>query len=522
MKQTNKLLNISNILNCIFCLMIGFFVINPFEQYGLMFVTIVTSITGIANFIVGIINIVNKNKKIGICNIIIAIMVIFDAISFNKIDDFEEWIYILVVACVVIPIILTILNLVFNRKIQDLKKSKLKSIIFLLGVIIEVVVIVIPVIVNRININNIEKLIEELRKESNKKCIVLSYNYYETEFYNEYGNLISNNSYKLLIDEELTATNVETDKSYFETITLLMVMENDEIWLVDYNGKKVSKIYRLFESNEDSFAKNYINILNKKGYEKIPYSYLDSEKSIPLTYQNGNIYRFGSVENNGYQILVELNENEIENDLDLYKKMISFNTDLNSVDTENSKKLENIYKHKKNYYIIDKEGKQRKLECNNLIFDLNNFRDNIIIRQYYNGYIPYYDNGSSGFFNTEGEKRQLNKNYIVKDTADKYAIIYNIQNDEDYIYLFENNKIIQINDSEYNELYWGKNEILFYDNNYIVTYNKTYILKDTMIKEISKDNSRITNYKFINLDINPYQKQISPYNYIDITGNLLQ
>lgn len=67
-----------------------------------------------------------------------------------------------------------------------------------------------------------------------------------------------------------------------------------------------------------------------------------------------------------------------------------------------------------------------------------------------------------------------------------------------------------------------KNEILFYDNNYIVTYTKTYIFKDTMIKEISNDNERVTKYKFINLDINPNQKQISPYNYIDITGELLQ
>ena len=67
-----------------------------------------------------------------------------------------------------------------------------------------------------------------------------------------------------------------------------------------------------------------------------------------------------------------------------------------------------------------------------------------------------------------------------------------------------------------------KNEILFYDNNYIVTYTKTYIFKDTVIKEISNDNERITKYKFINLDINPYQKQISPYNYIDITGELVQ
>ncbi|HCC04409.1 MAG TPA: hypothetical protein DEP51_06135 [Clostridiales bacterium] len=522
MKQTNKLLNISNILNYVFVLMIGFFVVNYFEQYGLLFSTVVVFVSGIANFVIGIINIVKRNKKIGILNIIIAVMFIFDAIMFNIIDDVDEWMYFIVLACIVAPIVLTILNLIFNRKITDLINKKYKKVLFIFGVIIEFIIVIIPIIVNRINLNNIEKLIEELRKEPNKKNIVQSYDYQGTRFYNEYGELLSDNSYQLLTAEDITASNDENNKSYFEMITLLMVNEKNEIWLVDYDGKKISRIYRLFESNEDSFARNYINILNKKGYEKIPYSYLDSEKSIPLTYQNGNIYRFGSVENNGYQILVELNENEIENDLDLYKKMISFNTDLNSADTENSKKLENIYKHKKNYYIIDKEGKQRKLECNNLIFDLNNFRDNIIIRQYYNGYIPYYDNGSSGFFNTEGEKRQLNKNYIVKDTADKYAIIYNIQNDEDYIYLFDNNKFLQINDNEYKELYWGKNEILFYDNNYIVTYTKTYILKDTMIKEISNNNNRITKYKFINLDINPYQKQISPYNYIGITGELLQ
>ena len=522
MKQTNKLLNISNILNYVFVLMIGFFVVNYFEQYGLLFSTVVVFISGIANFVIGIINIVKRNKKIGILNIIIAVMFIFDAISFNKVDDFEEWVYFVVAGCVIIPIVLTILNLIFNRKTLDLNKSKLKSIILLLGIIIEVIIVIIPVIVNRINLNNIEKVIEELRKESNKKNIVHSYIYDETQFYNEYGNLISNNSYEMLIDEDITATNKETDKSYFEMITLLMVKENNEIWLVDYDGKKLSKIYKIFEPNEYSFAGNYIKVLNKKGYEKIPYSYLDREKSISLTYQNGNIYKFGNMENNGFQILVELNENEIEDDTDLYKKILSYYSDWNSIDTENSNKLENIYKYKKSYYIIDKVGKQRKLECNNLIFGLNDFGDNIIIRQYYNGYIPFYDSDSSGFFNTEGEKKQLNKKYIVKDTTDKYAIVYNIKNEEDYIYLFDNDRIIQINDREYKESYLDKNEILFYDNNYIVTYTKTYIFKDTVIKEISNDNERITKYKFINLDINPYQKQISPYNYIDITGELVQ
>ena len=111
MKQTNKLLNISNILNYVFVLTIGFFIVNYFEQYGLLFSTVVVFISGIANFVIGIINIVKRNKKIGILNIIIAVMFIFDAIMFNIIDDVDEWMYFIVLACIVAPIVLTILIL---------------------------------------------------------------------------------------------------------------------------------------------------------------------------------------------------------------------------------------------------------------------------------------------------------------------------------------------------------------------------------------------------------------------------
>ena len=487
MKQTNKLLNISNILNYVFVLTIGFFIVNYFEQYGLLFSTVVVFISGIANFVIGIINIVKRNKKIGILNIIIAVMFIFDAIMFNIIDDVDEWMYFIVLACIVAPIVLTILNLIFNRKNIDINKKIFKTALFFLGILIETVIIIIPIIVNKINLKNINMALKELENDFNTKVIVERYSQ-ETKFYDENGDLIINKQYGLFTPEYIISHNDNSKK-----LTLLITKYNNKICIVDYEGEIITRLYSIFD---DIPISHYLDVLK---YQNVP-SYSDKyiKKMLTLNEKKGNVYKFGSFEKDGYQITVELNESEIESDIELYNRI--FNEE--SIPTEVEAKF---YKFKKRYYMSNKKGEIKTLDCNNLVFTTDK-DGNIAISQYYNNNIPYYDKDSAGFFNINGEKTEINKDYIVIDTTDQYAIIRGIKDYNDYIYFFNNKKIIKLNGYS--------NNLVYYDNKYIMTDSKMYSLKNNEWGLLS-NNEHLKDSFFINFDIDTNMKYALPYDHFD-------
>ena len=166
--------------------------------------------------------------------------------------------------------------------------------------------------------------------------------------------------------------------------------------------------------------------------------------------------------------------------------------------------IKNIYKYKKNYSIVTKSGEVKKIDCNNLIFSMNS-SDELEIKQYSNNYIPYFDKDSSGFINVNGEKIGFKKDYIVIDTINKYAIVYNLQNNNYYIYIIDNNKVIDL----------GNYGLRYYDNNYIISGNKFLIFKDNKTINLLDNNDTLYDHIFINYD-KKNKRYVSPYNDIDI------
>lgn len=223
---------------------------------------------------------------------------------------------------------------------------------------------------------------------------------------------------------------------------------------------------------------------------------------MPLNVQQQDTYSFGTLEEDEYQIVVELNKNELETDTGLYKKIN--NEYLSELSYEKKEILEYIYKYKKNYYMIKKNGQKIKLDCNNMIFTFNFFGD-IAIRNCGNMEIPFYDNNATGFFDKNGRKIAFKKDYIVELTRDEYAILYNYINNEYYAYLLDNGKGINLN----------ADEIKFYGDSYIATGSDVYLLKNHKFEQVNK-NSYFTDYKLLNnMEINSVTT--SPYENINFS-----
>ena len=219
---------------------------------------------------------------------------------------------------------------------------------------------------------------------------------------------------------------------------------------------------------------------------------------LSLNNQLQDTFRFGTLEEEEYQIVVELNKNELETDTDLYRRINS--EYLSGLSYEQRELLDSIYKYKKNYYLIKKNGQKIKLECNNILFTFNFFGD-IAINLCGNMGIPFYDNDATGFFDKNGKKIAFKKDYIVEFIRNEYAIIYNYKNNNYYAYILDNGKSINLN----------TDKIKFYGDRYIATASDVYILKNNEFKQLNK-NSYFTDYKLINMEINSVTT--SPYENI--------
>ena len=219
---------------------------------------------------------------------------------------------------------------------------------------------------------------------------------------------------------------------------------------------------------------------------------------LSLNNQLQDTFRFGTLEEEEYQIVVELNKNELETDNDLYRRINS--EYLSGLSYEQRELLDSIYKYKKNYYLIKKNGQKIKLECNNILFTFNFFGD-IAINLCGNMGIPFYDNDATGFFDKNGKKIAFKKDYIVEFIRNEYAIIYNYKNNNYYAYILDNGKSINLN----------TDKIKFYGDRYIATASDVYILKNNEFKQLNK-NSYFTDYKLINMEINSVTT--SPYENI--------
>lgn len=489
MKQANKLLNITNIVTYLFFYILNFFS-SVYYEYNTILLGTSFTILAISNIWNATLNIKRKNKKIGIITMIIAAMFIINAIIIIcSYEMYIEDVFFYIVCG--FTIILAIINLSINIKNQDISVKRYKTLLFILCIILYVLAILIPITITKINMNNFKKAIEILDKQPKEERIIYNSGFNKCKFYDKEGNLKNSYTYTVYSESEYSINS--------HTAKILIVKENGKYWIVDYNGKKLFRVYNLI-SNE-------FNLIYYKYKDSGQNVYFDDLcNTLKISEKLENSYTFGNFEDNNYKILVEINKDEEESDkefIEKYKlKLKTKYTSWYSYDEE-SDYVDEIYKYKKNYYLITKDGEKKKLDCNNLIisFDQN---DNLEICIYSNGYIPYYDENTNGYFDINGNKIENKNGDFVYDVTDKYEVYYDELIDNFFIRCFKDEKLINL----------YTNSIRLYNQNVIITDSDLYVIKNNELNKIS-DGEYVGKYVIINSEEMNESYYRSPYEYIE-------
>ena len=454
MKSTNKYINILNILSFVFILiptLIQDFIIymNTLNVIVVMYYVI----SGL-NIIIAIINLVKKNKKIGILQLITGIIMI----SGMTISMAENSFYMFLFAGV-ITIGLSIFNLVINRKLEQKKKSKIILILFILILIINVLAIVVPVIKNMINVNNLEQALSKIEQNEELETYVFKKGD-QYIFIDENGNKVSENDY-----DEISKYPRQL-KIQDKTITVRYAKKGNKIYIINSKGEKLfelcndmigelvdkdwnaddifSYFWSYITENEifgisadDTYLgfeeyKENENVLNK--YDEDMSQYEDSE-SEDIEYKY-----FQNKEFSENILQVVINKRRIEKDeklKNIYFKISKFVNAHSSNSQQNMDIydiIQEFYTYKKEYYLINpNDNTKKQLECNNLIYqayyDINNeLQENILV--YESGEIPYYDNEETGYFTLDGQKNTINSKYVIQEITGKYIIAMNADTTE--------------------------------------------------------------------------------------------
>lgn len=510
MKSTNKYINILNILSFVFILiptLIQDFIIymNTLNVIVVMYYVI----SGL-NIIIAIINLVKKNKKIGILQLITGIIMI----SGMTISMTENSFYMFLFAGV-ITIGLSIFNLVINRKLEQKKKSKIILILFILILIINVLAIVVPVIKNMINVNNLGQALSKIEQNEELETYVFKKGD-QYIFIDENGNKVSENDY----DE--ISTYPRQLKIQDKTITVRYAKKGNKIYIINSKGEKLfelcndmigelvdkdwnaddifSYFWSYITENEifgisadDTYLgfeeyKENENVLNK--YDEDMSQYEDSE-SEDIEYKY-----FQNKEFSENILQVVINKRKIEKDeklKNIYFKISKFVNAHSSNSQQNMDIydiIQEFYTYKKEYYLINpNDNTKKQLECNNLIYqayyDINNeLQENILV--YESGEIPYYDNEETGYFTLDGQKNTINSKYVIQEITGKYIIAMNADTTESCVFDKETNELI----AEYESLAVYKNCYVSY-----VKERETDFIESGKYEILDKEFNSIAEYE---------------------------
>lgn len=510
MKSTNKYINILNILSFVFILiptLIQDFIIymNTLNVIVVMYYVI----SGL-NIIIAIINLVKKNKKIGILQLITGIIMI----SGMTISMTENSFYMFLFAGV-ITIGLSIFNLVINRKLEQKKKSKIILILFILILIINVLAIVVPVIKNMINVNNLEQALSKIEQNEELETYVFKKGD-QYIFIDENGNKVSENDY-----DEISIYPRQL-KIQDKTITVRCAKKGNKIYIINSKGEKLfelcndmigelvdkdwnaddifSYFWSYITENEifgisadDTYLgfeeyKENENVLNK--YDEDMSQYEDSEnEDIEYKY-------FQNKEFSENILQVVINKRKIEKDeklKNIYFKISKFVNAHSSNSQQNMDIydiIQEFYTYKKEYYLINpNDNTKKQLECNNLIYqayyDINNeLQENILV--YETGEIPYYDNEETGYFTLDGQKNTINSKYVIQEITGKYIIAMNVDTTESCVFDKETNELI----AEYESLAVYKNCYVSY-----VKERETDFIESGKYEILDKEFNSIAEYE---------------------------
>ncbi len=480
MKQLNKLLNILNIISIIVLqrLVIGneIAILGPvFEKFITLIILSISFIHIIFNVILGVKNISLKEKKIGIISFIITIFFIITGLTTTTIKIpfiITEFLYLIL-------FILSIVNLVLNRKNVDTNKKIYITILFIILLFVYILITSIPNIFVRLNIKQFENVASILCEENDTKIII-----YQEEnnckIFDNNGNIVSDKNYEYIKSYPIFVNNKKVD--------LIGVKDKTGLWIINYKGEKVKKFYTLFE-NSKNFLDRFVFALQEWNYKiaKNNDNYLKSQTYMTLDKSKStkNQVYFNNLDTN-VTLLVEFNYNEINDNtfFDLYKIYLEEKYDENVISN-----YEDLYKYKKTYYLINNLTRENvQLDCQNIIFSSDS-NGSLSVSLYSNGYIPYYDEDFNGYFNLNGDKFSFNNKYVVYDTLENYQIVKDTTTKDYYVIPYnQNDELINIG-----------SHINKYGNDFIDTYFYTYIINNNLVKQLSKNEHR--NVDILNIDI---------------------
>mgnify|MGYP005803525381 CR=1 FL=1 len=474
MKSFNKYISILNIINII--LVVVIYIIQDFIIYETAKEILLLMYYIIAGFniILAIVNLVKRNRKIGSIQILTGIIML----AGTMIASYESSILMQCFVSIII-FILSIINLIFNKRLMTTKKGKAGCIIFVIILIFELAIVIIPVILNIMNLKNLENAISKILQDGKEETYIYSKDN-KNIIIGEDGKKISEN---------------EDDISYYpiqlqienQTINLRYAVDNEnKLYMIDSKGEKLFEIYNLFDDNEKIISNffslvvgnnifNITNPTNEIGYQE----YIDKTKALKTYTGDIDMSEFEEEENVEYkyfsseeisdkilQVVIKKDEKETDSELSnnyLESNIIAMSDySYNQYDALTTE-LEDFYNYKKEYYLLDINSNNKiQLECNNLLYRIyynenKELQEDILI--YSNGYIPYYDSDNSGYFDENGQKTRISNKYLIQEMTDNYQIIINKSTAKSYIYNRQNGKIEK--EYEYFKVY----------NNFYVSYN---------------------------------------------------
>ena len=364
----------------------------------------------------------------------------------------------------IIILIASILNLIFTKKLLDYKKSKKSIILFSIFAIIECLVVFAPIIMFSININNLKNAIPKLQEEKNLETYVYKKdnNYI---FLDNKGNEIAKRDFDELTQLSMTYGFIYNLKVNGNNANLGVAKKGNKVIIINSQGEEMFSLCNMFD---DYFkvSSNFINYVcnnNIYGIEKnnnfedkekefSRKNFIQNEKALKKYEETNTLFE----ENENYEYIYFKNEEimdkilqvviknrEIEDDTKLsnHYLQVEFNEELK----RNEEMIEEFYKYKKEYYLIDfSSGIRTKLECNNLIYEAyynenNKGCENILL--YSDGDIPFYDTNETGYFDKEGNKITINTSYLIIDVDKKYRVIMAKESETAYFMSKETNQI---------------------------------------------------------------------------------
>lgn len=503
MKKKNILYSVLNFILIIFALLyiIPMFqeinlsedtLFGVYENLSIVMICIFFSTFFLINLVIGILNIRRKNNTIGVLSIVsgcIAIVNIILTIIYK--ENHEDVLAYIIFGTLACQIIISIFNLVLNRKKESSDLKKHSIIIFSIILLLGIVFVAFPRILLKINSDRIVEAYNILEKENRTQLLIDD----KSNFYDFKGNLIAKNNYDI----------AKMNKKMANGTDIITVMDNNELWIINYKGEKLVRLYYIFTDSE-SLLENLIDY-SYKLFHNTEKKFSEAMKKKEVNYLTtetvkDNYLKFTSNDKK-ITIEIEIDKTQIEKDTSLYKFISQYYMeyyDAMPSDVMGVKgiDLETFYKYKKNYYLTYENNERIQLECNNLLVDYNEYDDNYILYMYSNWNIPFYDEDTSGFIDLKGKKYTMNKQYLVLDTLDNYIILYNKVYENYYITTYGLNDPIKLE------------RIVDYDENYVYAFKEVpqqilsnhilYLTNNDKIKSAVENIKYTINHYVVNID----------------------